>query len=161
MVSTVPDDHWLFFLDADDMMHSDAFVNHQYCQDYEAAWGTILEYHNGLELRRFQISCIESYNDLISYQPYMSLQMGHFIKKSAWRPFNESMDVGEDWEYYLRIWKEHDDKCIKADRPFMVNVRGEHSTGPRSGTGQQWTETVLPMMQAALEEASPKIELAE
>jgi hypothetical protein len=162
MAEGIPDEDWLFFLDADDLMHPNAIREVTESDgDKVAVWGLILEYQSGCVLERFQIPWVESYEDLVRYDPYMTLQMGHFIKKGAWRPFNESMDVGEDWEYYLRIWKEHDGHCIKQAGPMMVNVRGQHSTGPRSGNGRQWRDVVMPLMQAALEEVMPKIETPE
>jgi hypothetical protein len=137
---------WIFFLDADDLMHPEAFKNLSLffddMRDADAVWGKIVEYKEGNLLERYQVPEITSLQSLIKNDPYLTLQMGHFVKTDVAKehPFKEDMNTGEDWEYYLRLWKKHN--CIKIDAPFMCNVRGEHSTGPRSANGAQWREVV-------------------
>jgi hypothetical protein len=78
--------------------------------------------------------------------------MGHFVKREVAikLPFNEEMNTGEDWDYYLRLWRDHD--CIKIREPLMLNRRGMHSTGPRSATGRDWTIAVNKMIEEARNE---------
>ena len=72
----------------------------------------------------------------------MTIQMGHFVRSTVAKEvrFNESMNTGEDWDYFLRLWKTY--TCVKIDAPLMINDRSTHSTGPRSATGAQWRMAV-------------------
>ena len=145
------DADWLFFLDADDRLHPKAFDSiSPYISDYDAIWGNIWEYTNGVAVWRYQVPEIDSYDRLISFDPYLTLQMGHFIKRDKFLPFDEEMDCGEDWDYYLRIWKSS--RCIKINDCLFLNQRGIHSTGQRSATGKEWTEVVRNIIEKARHE---------
>jgi len=139
------DADWIFFLDADDLMHPDCFRN--FVDGYDAVFGKIVEYANGCIVERYQVPYIKTYEELIAFDPYKTLQMGHYVRREAFIPFDEAMDIGEDWDYYLKLWKEH--HCLKIDKPLMINVRGNHSTGPRSGTGRDWGHVVRSMIEEA------------
>lgn len=142
---------WIFFLDADDLMHPDALENF-IPNDFDAVWGLIMGMNDQFIMERLQVRSIIDYRSLIAFDPYRTLQMGHFVKREAFIPFDEEMNTGEDWKYYLEMWKTR--KCIKVPRPFMINRTGRHSTGPKSATGQEWVSVVYPMVNAALEEAT-------
>lgn len=134
---------WVFFLDADDLLHPAAFdVAFSSIRLNEAVWGSIVEYRDGLIYERYQVPRVSSLEQLIKFDPTHTIQIGHFVKHeiALQYPFDEDMDTGEDWDYYLRIWK--DCKCIKIDKPLMINRRGSHSTGPRSATGAEWNQAV-------------------
>ena len=146
------DADWLFFLDADDLMDPDALEAFSYALDDEdAVFGQICELKDGCVHPRYQVPIIHSKKELIAFDPYMTLQMGHFVRREVFNEiqFDESMDVGEDWDYYLKLWDKY--KCKKVGFTFMINDRGKHSTGPRSGTGRQWTEVVHRMLEKARE----------
>lgn len=146
------DTEWIFFLDADDLMHPDAFLSLP-SGSFSAVFGNIMEYDKGLAHWRYQVPEIKSYQELISYDPYITLQMGHFVRTEVAKKlrFNEEMDTGEDWDYYLRLWKSYD--AIKIRDCLMINRRGMHSTGPRSATGRDWMDVVHKMLQEARDEA--------
>lgn len=133
---------WLFFLDADDLLFENAFdLIKQYVNEYDAIWGTIVEVlpgSNQITLRIPQIVTIQNIKELILFDPYLTLQMGHFVRTevASENPFNESMNMGEDFDYYLRIWSNF--RCVKIMEPLFVNRRGFHSIGPRSADGRQW-----------------------
>ncbi|HRL93289.1 MAG TPA: FkbM family methyltransferase [Pseudomonas sp.] len=137
---------WIFFLDADDLMAAHAFnIVQQYIVDHDAVWGAIYEADIAKQIaneRPNQITPITSLEQILINDPYLTLQMGHFVKtKIAIKtPFNESIDCGEDIDYYLRVWKEN--HCLKIDQPLFFNVRGQHSSGPRSATGQDWRNSI-------------------
>jgi hypothetical protein len=57
------------------------------------------------------------------------------------------MNCGEDWDYYLRIWKA--EKCEKVPAPFYVKIAGNHSQGPKSATGREWSEKVEELLRTA------------
>jgi len=141
---------WVFFLDADDLMHPHCLRNFQ--AGYDAVFGQIIEYSNGIAAWRYQVPEITSYEELLAFDPYLTLQMGHFVRREVVKGigFDPEMDTGEDWKYYLELWKNHD--CVKIDKPLFINVRGQHSQGPRSASGGQWREVVEPMIKAARDE---------
>ena len=127
---------WLFFLDADDLMHKDAKKAEKY-KDYDGIWGLI----NDGKVRIPQVRKVD-FKSLLGHDPTQTLQMGHFIRRRVALdyPFNEILDCGEDFDYYLRVWR--DKNCIKIPHTLFVNRRGNHSTGPRSANGRQWSEQV-------------------
>lgn len=132
---------WLFFLDADDLMHPQAFENFVYNNgEYDGYWGTIMEYRDGCILERFQVPYINKFEDLLLYDPYFTLQMGFFVRREVMPLFDESMNCGEDWKAFIHLWKNH--KCVKINHPLMVNRRGFHSKGPKSADGGDWRKAV-------------------
>lgn len=142
---------WLFFLDADDLMHPKALrYAYPFMPEPDASvtaiWGQITELRDGCIVPRFQIPAVSSLKDLLQVDPFYTLQMGFFVKREHMPLFDESMNTGEDWKVYLHLWREH--KCSKVDFPFMVNRRGNHSTGPKSANGRQWMEAVQKLIAA-------------
>jgi len=145
---------WLFFLDADDLMHPKALEAMTDYMDMDAVFGQITELKDGVMMERYQVPEIPGYKELLAFDPYLTLQMGHFVRRDVFLGlrFNEDMDTGEDWDYYLRLWK--DNRCIKAPVPLMLNVKGQHSQGPRSATGQDWVAKVDAMLEQARKDAA-------
>lgn len=137
---------WIFFLDSDDLMLPDAFeLAGKYIGNHDAVWGTIVEVKSGSQdvtLRNPQVFMMQDFNDLLMFDPYHTIQMGHFIRTEAAEKtrFNESMNTGEDFDYYLRIWEHY--RCIKIPEPLFINRRGLNSTGPKSATGMEWSRAV-------------------
>jgi len=137
---------WLFFLDADDLMVEDAFENiAEHIDEQDAIWGAI--YVADLQTQQAhrrpnQVSPLTSLEQLLLNDPYLTLQMGHFVRQevAARYPFDTELDSGEDFDYYLRVWKEN--RCTKIDKPLFLNVRGQHSSGPRSATGADWRKAI-------------------
>lgn len=147
---------WLFFLDADDFMFDQAFVNVEPHLRHDAIWGLIMELRpNDVLVARQQVLELETYDDkysgYLNYDPFLTCQMGHFVRRDCFEPFDETMDVGEDVKYYLQMWKNHD--CVKIRKPFFINRRGRHSQGPRSATGRQWNLVTSQLMREAREQA--------
>ncbi len=142
---------WVFFLDADDMLVPDIFTNVEpYLDNYDAIWGQIFSFDdgsNGAQYREGQLGITDRFADILNNDPYFTLQMGHFVRTEVAlaNPFDEQMDVGEDFEYYLRVWEKH--RCIKLGVPLFANRRGLHSSGPRSATGKDWTIVVNDLLQ--------------
>ena len=142
---------WVFFLDADDMLVPDVFTNIEpYLEHYDAIWGQIFSFDNGTDqahYREGQLGVTDRFSDILNNDPYFTLQMGHFVRTEVAlaNPFNEQMDVGEDFDYYLRVWEKY--RCIKLGVPLFANRRGLHSSGPRSATGRDWTIVVNQLLQ--------------
>lgn len=135
---------WLFFLDADDIMAPLAFRDiNPYLQHFDAIWGNIYELEvgsqtNDITSRKNQLVTTEDLDDILNVDPYLSLQMGHFVRTSCALKikFDEMMDAGEDFRYYLKVWSQF--RCKKTEEIFFINIRGNSSAGPRSADGNQW-----------------------
>jgi SAM-dependent methyltransferase len=155
---------WVFFLDADDILYDEAFSSvNTLVNRFDAIWGPIVEtsFKNleNAKVRNNQIALIDSYETLISHDPFLTLQMGHFVKTSiaVQHPFDEDMDTGEDFKYYIEIWKNNN--CVKSNHPLFVNVRGNHSVGPRSANGAAWRSAVEAQLELAKADFKNPLEL--
>ena len=137
---------WLFFLDADDLMVEGALdAVTPYVADHDAVWGMILglsptETHPHLRIP--QIVSMTTIEELLVFDPFLTLQMGHFVRTAAAQAlrFDEAMDAGEDFDYYLRLWSKH--RAIKVAREFFINRHARHSTGPRAASATDWGRAV-------------------
>ena len=118
---------WIFFIDADDLMTKSAFaaLNGVY-ETHDAVWGAILEQPPGQQpgLRPNQAMKLSSLCELLDNDPTLTVQMGHFVRSNTARQirFDTSMDTGEDFKYYLQLWRDY--RCIKLPTPLFLNRRG-------------------------------------
>jgi glycosyltransferase involved in cell wall biosynthesis len=141
---------WIFFLDADDLMAPAAFEYvSPYLESYDGIWGSIWSIEKRettAKERPKQLPFLYSIEDVLSCDPFVTLQMGHFVRTriALSTLFDESLDTGEDFDYYLRVWEKY--KCIKTSLPFFYNRRGLHAHGPRSATGLAWRRKVEDMI---------------
>ncbi len=137
---------WVFFLDADDLICVDAFERvSPWISGYDAIWGAICEQRvesDDWRLRERQDLPITNLLEFLEFDPFYALQMGHFVRTSVARdnPFNPQMNAGEDFDYYLRIWTRY--RCLKIGAPLFINRRWQHSTGPRSASGHDWSRAI-------------------
>ena len=132
---------WVFFLDADDVMHKDAKKAKKY-KEFDGIWGLI----NDGKVRTPQVRCMDL-KTLLTHEPTQTLQMGCFVRSEIAKivRFDESMDCGEDYKFYLNLWSNY--RCTKIPFTLFVNRRGNHSTGPRSATGQDWRRAVTSLQE--------------
>lgn len=147
---------WLFFLDSDDLIVEDVFssVEPYIKNGYDAIWGVIVENKFGTELikiRDNQKTPLTDIKEILVQDAYYTLQMGHFVKTQIASEFgfDPDMNSGEDFKYYMRLWSHY--TCIKTDKIFFLNRRGNHSTGPRSADGAQWRENVSAILRSYAE----------
>ncbi len=136
---------WVFFLDADDVMDPGAFgAAAPWLDGHDAVFGLICELgRSGRAVaRRGQIASFSTLGGLLAFDPFLTLQMGHFVRTSVARrvSFDERLDCGEDFDYYLRLWSSA--RCVKIPSPLFLNRRGHHSQGPRSTSGHEWRSGV-------------------
>ena len=139
---------WIFFLDADDVLTPNAFEAFgrvlSDTPDLDAAFGLLCHFDENGEpnLREGQPVQLESYDELIGWDPFVALEMGHFVRTEAAAAigFDETMDTGEDYTYYYELWQRF--CCVKRPEIFYVIRRWQSSSGPRSATGKAWTEVV-------------------
>ena len=136
---------WIFFLDADDLMAANAFgeVAAHVC-DCDAVFGLIVEQTGTADpiLRPGQLGATSQLGDILRHDPYLTLQMGHFVRAQCASAigFDADMDTGEDFKYYLELWRRF--RCRKIERALFVNRRGLHSHGPRGADGRKWRDAV-------------------
>jgi FkbM family methyltransferase len=137
---------WIFFLDADDILCPSVFANvTNYLSRYDAVWGGIYELaddeENGV-IRPGQLLHITRIEQLLANDPFITLQIGHFVKTAAAlaTPFDPELDAGEDFDYYLRVWSKFN--CIKVPEPFFFNRRHTYAGGPRAATDRDWRVAV-------------------
>ena len=145
---------WIFFLDADDLMAPRAFaIFSDYIEHYDAVWGLLAnkppnatDYH----IRFPQALTLESLDELLLLDPFLTLLMGHFVRANAAIeiPFNEAMDAGEDFDYYIRAWENY--RCIKIAQLLSINRSDIKSTGPRPATANQWRAAATKLLSAGL-----------
>lgn len=136
---------WIFFLDADDLMAADAFADAApHFAGSDAIFGMIVEQVGGADpqLRPGQLGPTSRLEDIVLNDPFLTLQMGHFVRTEAAAAigFDVDLDSGEDFKYYLELWRQF--RCRKIDAALFVNRRGQHSSGPRSADGRAWREAV-------------------
>jgi len=137
---------WIFFLDADDLMAPQALEKASpYLIRYDAVWGLIYSFDHSEPVPRErpgQLRQVSDLLDLLTVDPFLTLQMGHFVRTGVARrhPFKAGLDAGEDFDYYLRVWSAH--QCVKIPHPLFFNRRGDHSVGPRSASGLKWRMAV-------------------
>jgi glycosyltransferase involved in cell wall biosynthesis len=134
---------WIFFLDADDLMVEEAFKTlTPYVTRVDALWGLICETDffdlSRITVRNNQVRTIADFGQILTHDPFLTLQMGHFVRSNvaALYPFDETMNTGEDFKYYLSVWQHH--RCLKTDAVLFVNRRGNHASGPKSANGRDW-----------------------
>jgi len=139
---------WIFFLDADDLMATTCFTEvSPFLTEYDAIWGQIFEYQDGkVKYRQNQLAQANKLTQILSVDPFLTLQMGHFVKTTVaiQNPFREDMNTGEDFEYYLRLWKHY--KCSKQLIKLFYNRRFHHSKGPKSADGAEWRKVVMKLI---------------
>jgi glycosyltransferase involved in cell wall biosynthesis len=93
------DSDWYFFLDADDTIYPYAarFLD----ETVDATFGAVDL--SGKLYKKNVFPCTRE--DLFKYKAQGTLSMGFFIKSEVARrlKFNEALDIGEDFDFYLRI----------------------------------------------------------
>lgn len=150
---------WIFFIDADDLMAPNAFeIASLLSNQYDAIWGKICSFehtNNQIDERPGQLGETTHLHDIAFNDPYLTLQMGHFIRTeiAIANPFNEHMDTGEDFDYYLRVWNKY--RCIRTNALLFINRRGLHSSGPKSANGGDWRIAVENVIDRFCEENEP------
>lgn len=154
---------WVFFLDADDVLMEDTIsIFHSLMFDnpgVDAFFGSICSDDGnggGPRIREDQSpSGLSSFREFLFTHPFLAVQIGHFVRTDVALelPFRTDMDCGEDYEYYLRLWRRYNVR--KVTRPFFVNRRGNHSSGPRAATGADWSRVVYGLWEEARREFLP------
>ena len=134
---------WVLFLDADDFLFDEAFAAvSPFLEKNDAVWGMICEArHDGLDhvkIRENQLKRMTSAEEFFKTDPFSTLQIGMFVRTSVaiQVSFDENMDTGEDFKYYIALWMNY--RCVKIEKVFVINIRGNESNRRRSAIGQRW-----------------------
>jgi hypothetical protein len=128
----VDDADWYFFLDADDLMRPDALNIASF--EAQAIFGAI-----SLSSYRRRVKNVSpcGWREIALYGAGGTLSMGFFCRADVARrlKFDEAMDAGEDFDFYLRL-----DEFCKIDRPLVDIGYGLPSAGgPRGYVEIDWT----------------------
>lgn len=123
---------WYFFLDADDVMMPDAtkFVK----EDYLAIFGAVQI--NGRVVRVNKWPCRKE--DIYEHGGQGTICMGFFVKADVARDlkFDETLDVGEDFDFYMRL-----PSFYKVKAPLVsVYSKVPSAVGPRGYEELDWFE---------------------
>ncbi|MBO9428448.1 FkbM family methyltransferase [Sulfitobacter sp. R18_1] len=148
---------WVFFQDADDFITPSAFDDFGKVlaefPEVDGVWGQICELSPDGEprLREGQPEVLQTYEEFISWRPFLSVQIGAFMKTEvvASIGFDVDMDTGEDFKIYYEMWEKHN--CLKVPFIFFINRQGMHSTGPRSANGRDWVASTNEMWKQRLQ----------
>lgn len=122
---------WFFFLDADDQLHPDALTRNDF--EASATFGAISL--DGVRVRNNIWPC--AWRDIALKGASGTLSMGFFCRADVARKlrFNEELDAGEDFEFYLRL-----PDFTKRKGPLVHIGRSIPSAhGPRGYERLDWT----------------------
>jgi glycosyltransferase involved in cell wall biosynthesis len=125
-----PEADWFFFLDADDIMRPYAL---EHCTFNSAAtFGAV--YQRGSIIRENVWPC--DWRSIVDYGARGTLSMGFFCRADVARRlrFNEDLDAGEDFEFYMRL-----PHFVKVRSPLVEIGRDTPSAvGPRGYRSLDW-----------------------
>ncbi len=126
----VDDADWYFFLDADDRMRPDA-LNMQHFET-QAIFGTISLVGPKRTMNVYPCG----WREIALHGARGTLSMGFLCRADVARrlQFNETLDAGEDFEFYLRL-----DDFTKIDRPLVdIGYHLPSAGGPRGYDNIDW-----------------------
>ncbi len=143
---------WYFFLDADDTMQPDA-LSAVPVTDQQAVFGA-------LSLRGQTHSpnvhpC--TWREVALHGSRGTLCMGFFCRADVARrlKFNEAMDAGEDFDFYLRL-----DSFIKVGRPLVqIGYDIPSAVGPRGYVSIDWINICNELIVSAVAREPAKYDL--
>lgn len=112
---------WHFLLDADDRMMPEAFMHVR--RDSPATFGAVFLRGKVSPHNRYPVSR----SDLFVHGAKGTLSMGCFVRGDLGLRFNETLDVGEDFDFYMRL-----PGFTKVKQPLVdIGWRVPSAGGPR------------------------------
>jgi len=133
------DADWLFLLDADDLMRPDAFhwVGEAVERDdVVAIFGAVSTDAQGT-IAENVYPC--GWGDVLEHGARGTLSMGCYVRGADAKeePFNEAIDKGEDFEWYLRLLEYR--AFVKLPRPLVtIRTKVPSAIGPRGYRSLDW-----------------------
>jgi len=140
---------WYFFLDADDEMHPNALS--RFTADADAVFGVVSLYasptsHTPKISKANREIASDDWDGLLNGTVAGSLSMGAYFRGEYARDlgWNEDLDAGEDWEFYLNYISRH---TFKKQETVFVNIGGNWPSagGPRGYEQLDWIACVEPL----------------
>ncbi len=122
---------WFFFLDADDVMRPDALTRNVF--EVPATFGAVSL--NGVVSHRNVDPC--GWRQIALHGARGTLSMGCFVRADVARAvrFDESLDAGEDFDFYMRL-----PGFRKIERPLVdIGYDTPSAHGPRGYDEIDWT----------------------
>jgi hypothetical protein len=121
---------WFFLMDADDRMMPDTFMLVALSQP--ATFGTILLAGKVGRENRWPVTR----DTLFEHGAVGTLAMGCFVRGDLGIRFDESLDIGEDFDFYMRL-----PGFTKLQVPLVnIGYRTPSAGGPRSPRNGRWRE---------------------
>ncbi len=134
-------DDWLFFLDADDQMMPNALALNDF--DAPATFGAILLDGKPLKENAWPLTFAE----IAEGGAHGTLVMGFFCRADLGMRFDEALDAGEDFEFYLRL-----PGFTKRREPLVdIGYRTPSATGPRGYERIDWIAVCNEQIKRAIE----------
>src|SRR6185369_8553529 len=121
---------WYFFLDADDRMRPDALTLNDF--DYEATFGAISL--DGKITKENVQPC--GWQEIARHGAFGTLSMGFFCHADVAQElrFNEDLDAGEDFDFYMRL-----PNFTKIEKPLVdIGYSLPSAGGPRGYEKIDW-----------------------
>jgi hypothetical protein len=140
---------WFFFLDADDLCDPLAFVRFDEARESDpvAVFGAVCT-------DRFGVTNENVYpldwDTLIRHGPRGTLSMGCFVRGDVARQtrFNEELDAGEDFDFYLRALRGR--RWVKVEGALaLIRLSVPSATGPRGYTSLDWQAACMAVIRTA------------
>lgn len=148
----VEDADWYFFLDADDVMCADALESCEF--DAQAVFGSV-SFRDARRSRKNVYPC--GWRELALHGARGTISMGFFCRADVARrlKFDETMNAGEDYDFYLRL-----DSFIKIDRPLCdIGYELPSAGGPRGYVTIDWVTICNNLITAAVDRDPNKYDL--
>src|SRR3990167_4772063 len=127
------DADWFFFLDADDRMMPQALSLCDF--RYQATFGTVFSRCALKKITSNIYPC--GWQQIREHGAKGTLSMGFFCRADVARKlrFDERLDAGEDFDFYMRL-----DNFIKIDKPLAdIGTDIPSATGPRGYESIDWS----------------------
>ena len=124
------DTDWYFFLDADDRMSREALTLNNF--DAVATFGAVCL--DGCVYEKNVYPC--GWDEIAKHGATGTLNMGFFCRADVARNlrFNESMDKGEDFDFYMRL-----PSFVKIESPLVeIGYHTPSAVGPRGYNEIDW-----------------------
>ena len=122
---------WYFFVDADDRVSVGAFGRNDFAAP--ATFGAISKIGHGYAFNVHPCG----WREVALFGCYGTLSMGFFLNASLGLRFNEDLDAGEDYEFYMRL-----PSFTKVAEPLVEIGYNRHSAGgPRGYKRINWIDT--------------------
>jgi len=141
VVAMHPEADWFFFIDADDLLHPEAFARFGAVldADIQAVFGAVtIDWRDHWHVIPENVYPLD-WRGLLDHGAAGTLSMGCFVRGDAAgaTPFNDEMDAGEDFDFYLRLL--HGRRWTKLREPLVLIRRSVPSAGgPRGYKTLDW-----------------------